>query len=302
LECFGAVSDVENLLWFAKQNTVDHHQTKQSAARKAGALIQNLTVKKARTMWGMRSSKSSFRRLFLSGRRIATAGMIAAFVAAPVHVQAAATETDFEERVRDYILSHPEVILEALEILSRREMLAAMSIRIARHSDLFSEPAVLGIGPEEGPITVVEFFDYRCVPCKAMHPKLKTALEAHPDVRVEMRHLPILSPGSERGARFALAVKNIAAADVYRAVHQDIWELNGPLRGHVFQKIAQTHGLDWQAIQKEMDSAAVSDRISRNRDIAIDLEVLGTPAFVTPTSVSFGQVDAGQLVEGWLSQ
>lgn len=215
----------------------------------------------------------------------------------------AETQDDpFEARVRAYLLNNPEVILEALEILSTREARAAMMTKINQHSDLFSEPPVLGIGPEDAPFRVVEYFDYRCAPCKALHPKLKRALESHPEIRVEMRQLPILSPGSERAARFALAVKNIAGSDAYVAVHEALWHLKGPLRATGFEQIALQNDLDWVAIKTEMASEAVSRRVERNRDIAIDLEILGTPAFVTSTSVSFGGSDAVALVAEWLSQ
>ncbi|MGB3247205.1 MAG: DsbA family protein [Sulfitobacter sp.] len=208
----------------------------------------------------------------------------------------------FEARVRAYLLENPEIILEALEILSTREAHATMVAKISQHSDLFSEPSVLGIGPEGAPFRVVEYFDYRCAPCKALHPKLKRALESHPEIRVEMRQLPILSPGSERAARFALAAKNIAGSEAYLATHEALWHLKGPLHASAFEQIALQNDLDWVAIKTEMTSEAVSSRIEQNRDIAIDLEILGTPAFVTPTSVSFGGADAVALVAEWLSQ
>lgn len=231
-----------------------------------------------------------------------TMALCLALLMAGSHARADAPDAVFEERVRAYILANPEVILEALEILSTREARAAQTAQIARHPDLFTDPTVLEFGPPDADVTVVEFFDYRCAPCKALHPKLKTALEAHPNVRVVMRQLPILSPGSERGARFALAVNSIAGPENYRAVHDVLWTLKGPLRDHVFAQIAADHNLDWPAVQAEMNSDAVTQRISRNRDIAIDLDILGTPAFVTPWSVSFGGTDAQALVDAWVSR
>jgi len=217
-------------------------------------------------------------------------------------VLAETEDETFDNRVRDYILAHPEVILEALETLSKRENRAKMAAKISQYPDLFAEPPTLTIGTEGASIRVVEFFDYRCAPCKALHPKLTQALQDYPNVQVEMRHLPILTPGSERAARFALAVKNTAGAEIYKAVHHALWTAKGPLRAALFERISEQQGLDWAMIDAEMKSDAVSNRIARNRDIAIDLEILGTPAFVTPTSVSFGGGDAGVLIEGWLSQ
>lgn len=240
-------------------------------------------------------------RAWLKGCWTSTA-TIAALLSAALPLRVAAADADFEDRVRAYLLANPEVILEALEILSERDARAAMSEKMRAYPELFAGPAILGIGPETAALRVVEFFDYRCAPCKVLHPKLEAALEAYPDVRVEMRHLPILSPGSERGARFALAVKEVATPEVYRSVHAAVWALKGPLRASAFQKIAEQHDLDWVQVETAMASDSVSTRIAENRDIAIDLEILGTPAFVTPHSVSFGGTDAEALVRDWVSQ
>lgn len=211
-------------------------------------------------------------------------------------------DDEFEDRVRAYILANPEIILEALEILSDRENRANTAAKVAAYSDFFTGPTQLGIGPKDAELRVVEFFDYRCAPCKVLHPELIKALDGHEDIRVEMHHLPILSPGSERGARFALAAENVSGSEAYAAVHEDLWALEGPLHAAAFERIAAKHDLDWQAIEAEMNGDAVSARIARNRDMAIELEILGTPAFVTPTSVSFGQSDAAALVADWLNQ
>lgn len=212
------------------------------------------------------------------------------------------SDQEFEERLRAYILSHPDIILEAMEILSEREARAQQTARIAQYPDLFSEPHSLGLGPADAPITVIEFFDYKCAPCKALHAPLKAALAGHPELRVEMRHLPILSPGSERAARFALAVKHLAGQEKYEATHAALWSLHRPLQETAFAEIAAEQGLDWARHRVEMDSDAITSRIARNRQIAGDLGLRGTPAFVTPTSVQIGGTDAEALVAGWLSQ
>ena len=149
---------------------------------------------------------------------------------------------------------------------------------------------------------MVEFFDYKCVPCKAMHDPLKSLVQKNPNIRIEMRHLPILSPGSERAARFALAVSALAGKKAYADVHDDLWEIRGPLNVAAFERIAADHDLDFQAIADMMDSAEISQRISLNRDVAIALEILGTPAFITPKTVNVGQSDVDELAKVWLSQ
>lgn len=215
---------------------------------------------------------------------------------------AAADDVSFEDRVRAFILDNPEIIVEALSILSEREAKAALEARLTQFPELFSDAPRLGEGDPMAPRRVIEFFDYRCIPCKAVHPELVELTKNHPDLRIEMRHLPILSPGSERAARFALATEAVYGADAYRAVHNKIWEIKGPLNTVGFKRVSDALSLDFRLIETAMDSEAIEARISYNRDAAIALEILGTPAFVTKGSVTYGSTDVGALAEQWLSQ
>lgn len=228
-----------------------------------------------------------------------TLGIVIALAALPLG-GAGANEPSFDDRVRDYLLQNPEVILEALEVLSERERQAAMQDRITAFPELISERTGLGIGDAEAPIRVVEFFDYKCAPCKALHPVLVSFVTEHPELRVDMRHLPILSPGSERAARFALAVQQLHGDTAYELVHEHLWSVRGALNSEVFARIADDLSLDFAALSAAAESDAVTDRITYNRDAAIALGVLGTPAFVTPTSVTFGTTDIERLADAWL--
>lgn len=216
--------------------------------------------------------------------------------------QAKAHEPNLDAQIRNYILENPEVILEALEVLSAREQRMELREKLSSHRQIFEDPPILGIGRVDAPVRVVEFFDYRCAPCKAMHPPLKKLVAANPDVRIEMRQLPILSPGSERGARFALGVQAVLGNAAYATAHQALWTLRGPLNEASFRRLAEAEGWDYAAIAVAMESDAVSERIGYNRDFAVDMAILGTPAFVTPESVTFGTAEIEDLKALWLSQ
>ena len=211
-------------------------------------------------------------------------------------------EDAFRERVRVYLMENPEVILQAIEQLSVRDEEERVAALIAGYPDLFEREAVLGMGQEDAPIRVVEFFDYKCEPCKAMHPGLKALVADNPNIRIEMRQLPILTPGSERASRFALAVQTVAGDAAYSQAHDLLWAHRGPYNTVTFLKMSEALGLNFQAIETTMEAAHISEEIGSNRDMAIALEILGTPAFVTPENVTFGRADIGSLAEIWLSQ
>ena len=215
---------------------------------------------------------------------------------------AGAEELSFEDRVRAYLLENPEVILEALTILTEREEAEATRVQLAAYPELFTDEASLGMGEGDAPIRVIKFFDYKCAPCKAVRPVLVDFVETNPDVRVEMRHLPILTPGSEWAARFALAAQAVGGDGVYEQVHEKLWDVRGPLNNAGFEAISQELGLDFAEIEPVMDSDEITARIDYNRDLAISLEILGTPAFVTPETVTIGVTDIAVLSETWFNQ
>lgn len=213
-----------------------------------------------------------------------------------------AHEENFEERVRDYLLNNPEIILEALETLSQRQAKAALVEKIAAYPGLFSGPSALTIGQAEGPVRVVKFFDYKCAPCKAIHPHLEALAADNPDLRIEMKHLPILTPGSERAARFALATQLTFGDAAYVQVHEALWRVNGPLNITGFKRIADDLGLDFSTIEAAMEADTVTAEVDGNRDIAIDLGILGTPGFLSTDSLVVGEADTEKLAALWLSQ
>ncbi len=72
----------------------------------------------------------------------------------------------FEQRVRDYLFKHPEVILEALQRYSEQQNAAAANqdqTAVAAHADaLFRDVETPVGGNPNGDVTLVEFFEDNC--------------------------------------------------------------------------------------------------------------------------------------------
>jgi protein-disulfide isomerase len=85
---------------------------------------------------------------------------------APPMSNKAAELDPFEQRVREYLLENPEVIMEALQILQQRQRAAEaekLKRTIAERSEeILNDPAAPVGGNPSGDMTLVEFFDYNC--------------------------------------------------------------------------------------------------------------------------------------------
>src|SRR4051812_30407773 len=71
-----------------------------------------------------------------------------------------------ESVIREYLLAHPEIIRETVQILQQRERQAEIDhskVAVIQHKDeLFADKDAPVLGNPSGDVTIVEFFDYRC--------------------------------------------------------------------------------------------------------------------------------------------
>src|SRR3546814_12358281 len=113
-----------------------------------------------------------------------------------------AEEAAVERVVPDYLMEHPEVIMDALTALQSRQEQAARDQQAQQLSGLeeevFRAPGSPVIGNAEGDVTLVEFFDYQCGYCKSMLDPLNGLRERDGNLRMVMKEFPILSRSEER--------------------------------------------------------------------------------------------------------
>lgn len=210
----------------------------------------------------------------------------------------AESNAEFGEKVRAYLLENPQVILEVMDLLAaQQEDLATRALLAPHVSTLFETEMDLRMGSTDATRIIVEFFDYNCAVCKANMPAMETFIATNPDVAIVKKHLPILSPGSERAVRFVLAARTAYGSDVYADLHDAIYAQVGPLNLVRLESHARDLGLDPAAILAGMQDEAISALIDQNRTIAIDLKVIGTPTFVSPQSLHVGTVTSDILMD-----
>jgi len=86
-----------------------------------------------------------------------------------------AEDVAFGQKVRAYLLAHPEVIEEAVQKLQEKKQVEAANIAkvgLVKHRDALERDPRDFVANPNGKITVVEFFDYRCGYCKVSAPEV----------------------------------------------------------------------------------------------------------------------------------
>ena len=218
---------------------------------------------------------------------LALAGLAAAGLAACS--QANGQDEAFGQKVRAYLLEHPEVLEEAIQALDAKRSAQASADQTkalaANRRALEADPRDPVVG--QGPITVVEFFDYRCGFCKTAAPEVLKLVASQKDVRLVFKEFPILPDAngrigvSERAARIALAAKG---SGKYVALHQDLMAQRA-LDDAAITKVAQKHGLDAAALLRAGQAPAVDEHLADTHELAQKLSIAGTPAFIVGDTV-----------------
>lgn len=165
----------------------------------------------------------------------------------------------------------------------QRQTQQAQADKVAQETERLVRMHAPVLGPQNAPVTIVEFFDPACETCRAFYPLVKELLQRYPDdVRLVIRYAP-LHQGSDQVVRLLEAAKRQGRYwPVLEAVlaAQPLWADHGqPNVALAFEAAAQTGLLDMARVRADAGSESVTAILQQ--DIA-DLTALGvnkTPTF-----------------------
>ncbi len=214
--------------------------------------------------------------------------------AAQTSTPAPADRQAIEQIIHDYLIAHPEVVVEALkagDAQAKADEEAAVRAEIVKHRDELIHDAKSPVGGNPaGDVTIVEFFDYRCPYCKQVEPALEALLKEDPRIRVVYKEFPILGPESLIASQVSLAALK-QSTQKYGRLHVALMNLKGELTQETILKTAESVGLDVAKIKADMHGHDIEALIKRNYDLADILKISGTPAFIIGSAMSPGAVD-----------
>ncbi|MDP3676596.1 MAG: DsbA family protein [Novosphingobium sp.] len=188
-----------------------------------------------------------------------------------------------EGLVRQYILDHPEILPEAMTRLQAN----GAARQIAAQRDRIETPfAGAVLGNPQGTLTLVQFTDYACGYCRQSVADIAALTAAHPDLRVVIREMPILSRESEQAARIALSA---ARQGKYAAFHDAMFAGERPAAASI-AAAAQKAGVDSGAAAAVASGAEVTNELAGNLALAKELGITGTPAWVIGDKLLMGAI------------
>jgi len=134
-------------------------------------------------------------------------------------------------------------------------------------------------GPDDAPVTLVEFGDYECPYCAAAHPMVQEIQRnLGPDLRFVFRNFPLaqIHPHAQRAAEAAEAA---GAQDQFWGMHDLLFENQDALEDSDLLRYAAALSLDQERFTKELSSGVYADRVRRDFRSGVKSGVNGTPTF-----------------------
>ncbi|SFO68243.1 Protein-disulfide isomerase [Mesorhizobium sp. NFR06] len=206
------------------------------------------------------------------------------------------SQDQLDQRIHDYILAHPEVLMEALQRLEERQreadVAAVRAVLSQRAADIFRDGQSPVGGNPQGDVTMVEFFDYNCPYCRQVAPTIEQAMAEDPKLRIVYKEFPILGPDSVFAAKAALAA---ARQGKYLEFHKALYGSRTRVTEAAVLKIASETGIDVPRMQNDMQRPEIQALIERNTELAQALRITGTPGFVVGDQIFPGATDLATM-------
>jgi protein-disulfide isomerase len=218
----------------------------------------------------------------------------AALAAASLAACQPSDDAAFGQKLKAYLLAHPEVLKAALQNLQDREDQdqakaeaaadkKAKALLPSLRTALERDPRDFVANPG-GKVTVTEFYDYRCPHCINIAPKVVALIRQRPDVRFVFKEMPIFGATSERAARVALAAK--AQGKDYVGLYTALMGQHS-LGDEDIDRIAAAKGVELAKLPaaERADAAQLADVAK----LATELNIDGTPGFIVGDAIIHGE-------------
>jgi protein-disulfide isomerase len=213
-----------------------------------------------------------------------------------------AQRTEIEAIIKNYLITHPEVLQEASAELEKRQAVAEAAKHQTAVKDhaaaLFNSGRQVVLGNPQGDVTMVEFFDYNCGYCKRALSDMIELLKTDAKLKVVLKEFPVLGESSVEAARVAVAARmQDKSGKKYLDFHQKLLGNRGQIGRAQALTAAKDAGFDMARMEKDMAGDEPKATMEESFKLADALGLSGTPSYVIGSEVVIGAVGLPALKE-----
>jgi len=136
------------------------------------------------------------------------------------------------------------------------------------------------LGPDNAPITIIEFSDYECPYCQKWHAQAWPQLQAEygDQIRLVYRDFPLTSIHANASPA-AVAANCAGEQDMYFPYNEKLFTGGRSLGRTTYESYAEEIGLDLDAFKECMESGRHVEEVEADYQFAANLGIRSTPTF-----------------------
>jgi len=207
---------------------------------------------------------------------------------------------EFGDFIKEYLISHPEVMLDVQAALDKKQeeaRLVQTNKAVSENKDaIFNAKDDIAIGNPKGDVTVVEFFDYNCGYCRHALSDMDALLKKDTNIRFVLKEFPILGPESVAASKVSDAFRKLAP-EKYGQFHHALLGSDGRATEATALDVAKSLGVSEKSIREEMAKSPDDASVKATYQLATDLGLTGTPSYVIGNEAISGAIGLDALSE-----
>lgn len=180
-------------------------------------------------------------------------------------------------------------ILDKLEIIEEQNNIKNIALYykdLVKNDNLF-------LGNKNGKEIIIEFFDYNCGYCKRSFPEIMELVSENKDIKIILKELPVLGESSILASKASIASQK---QDKYFEFHQELINFSGLISLIDIKKISKELGINFEQLQKDMNSDETILLINESYRLADLIGVRGTPAFIINNNLIPGAIGKNEML------
>ena len=205
---------------------------------------------------------------------------------------------DFDEKIENFILENPEVILQSLENYEKKkteELEEQNTKKIDELKNLLYQKTDLYSGNPLSQNVIIEFLDYNCSYCKLLHKNI-LKLQKEKNVKIIYKNFPILSDNSLIFAKIAIILAK-EDNEKFNDFHNFLLSSkNEPSTAEV-KNFLSKQDFDFDEIKKKFSEDYVLSSLELHKELALELKLQGTPALIINNKLFFGYIDYDEILK-----
>lgn len=207
-----------------------------------------------------------------------------------------------EDIVHDYLLAHPEILVEISQQLQQKQQEAQEEQSKQVIEKILNDPQIPLDGDPNAKHYLIEFFDYNCGYCKAAR-EMMYRLADEVDLKVYYVEMPVLSPMSVRASAIGVALFNQDREKYFEYQKYLMSKKERLTDEEQIKKAVEKVGANYDDLAERVNNdPEVQTALRKNMELGDELGMQGVPLFIIDGHVLRGAVKDYEALKTFLSK